>query len=101
MIPGSPDGAQRNPGRGAFSVLQVYGEFTLAPARLFHRARFADPDTALPVGLRRRPGEVQLLCPGGGRQGPEGRLPLGGWARLNAIHAGRWEHWFPARSSCA
>ena len=32
---------------------------------------------------------------GGGRQGPEGCLPLGDWARLNANHAGRWVHWFP------
>ena len=31
----------------------------------------------------------------GRRKQQPGRLPLGGWARLDSIHSGRWDRWFP------
>jgi hypothetical protein len=37
---------------------------------------------------------VELL-PWGRRRHQAGRLPLGGWARLDAIYAGRWDKWLP------
>ena len=58
------------------------------------RARFIDPAAVLPVGIRRNGGGA-ILLPWGRRQQQNGHLPLGGWARLNAIHAGRWDHWLP------
>ena len=56
------------------------------------RMYFPNPKAVLPI--RTRAGEVQLL-PWGRRQQQAGKLPLGGWARLDAIHAGRWDRWFP------
>jgi hypothetical protein len=41
-----------------------------------------------------RPGGIQLLA-WGRRPGKAGKLPLGGWARLNSIDEGRWDRWFP------
>ena len=52
------------------------------------RARFTDPAALLPVGIRRNGGGA-ILLPWGRRQQQNGHLPLGGWARLNAIHAGQ------------
>ena len=31
----------------------------------------------------------------GRRQDQAGRLPLGGWARLESIYEGRWDRWSP------
>ena len=56
------------------------------------RVFFPNPRATLPV--RTHDGEVVLL-PWGRRQGQVGKLPLGGWARLDAIYAGRWDRWFP------
>lgn len=56
------------------------------------RIRFSDPTAVLPV--KSRAGAVTLL-PWGRRQIQKGALPLGGWARLDAIHAGHWDRWFP------
>lgn len=56
------------------------------------RLFFAYPRATLPV--RMRSGETVLL-PWGRRQDQIGKLPLGGWARLDSIHAGRWDRWFP------
>ncbi len=53
---------------------------------------FPNPAATLPV--RTRAGGAELL-PWGRRQKQPGKLPLGGWARLDAIHAGRWDRWFP------
>ena len=36
-----------------------------------------------------------LLLPWGRRRAQDGKLPLGGWARLDSIYAGRWDRWFP------
>lgn len=56
------------------------------------RAFFPNPKACLPVRLRR--GGIELL-PWGRRQNQAGELPLGGWARLDAIYAGRWDRWMP------
>jgi len=56
------------------------------------RVFFPNPKATLPV--KTREGDTTLL-PWGRRQGQSGKLPLGGWARLDAIYAGRWDHWFP------
>ena len=58
------------------------------------RVRFSDPAAALPVRTRRYKGG-SIFLPWGRRQHQNGRLPLGGWARLDAIRAGRWDYWFP------
>ena len=38
---------------------------------------------------------LRQLLPWGRRRDQKGELPLGGWARLDAIYAGRWDRWFP------
>ena len=56
------------------------------------RTFFPNPRATLPV--KTRSGEIQLL-PWGRRQNQIGKLPLGGWARLDSVYAGRWDRWFP------
>ena len=56
------------------------------------RVYFPNPKAVLPV--RRKSGEV-ILLPWGRRKEQAGVLPLGGWARLDSIYAGRWDKWFP------
>ena len=56
------------------------------------RVYFPNPKAMLPV--RTRGGGI-LLLPWGRRKDQRGALPLGGWARLDAIYAGRWDRWFP------
>ncbi len=56
------------------------------------RVYFPNPKAMLPV--RKRSGENELL-PWGRRKVQSGKLPLGGWARLDAIYAGRWDYWRP------
>ena len=56
------------------------------------RTFFPNPRSTLPV--KTRSGEIQLL-PWGRRQNQIGKLPLGGWARLESVYAGRWDRWFP------
>lgn len=46
------------------------------------------------LSVKTRAGDI-ILLPWGRRKGQAGKLPLGGWARLDAIYAGRWDHWFP------
>jgi len=53
---------------------------------------FPNPKACLPV--RTRTGAVDLLS-WGRRHDQAGKLPLGGWARLDTIYAGRWDRWFP------
>ncbi len=57
-----------------------------------HTVYFARARALLPVKLAT--GEVKLLT-WGRRQAEEGDMPLGGWARLEAIHAGSWSHYLP------
>jgi len=56
------------------------------------RVYFPNPKALLPV--RMRDGGI-LLLPWGRRRQQAGHLPLGGWARLDSIHAGRWDKWQP------
>ena len=56
------------------------------------RVYFPNPKAMLPV--RTKHGAIQLL-PWGRRSEQAGRLPRGGWARLDSIYSGRWERWFP------
>ena len=56
------------------------------------RIYFPNPKACLPV--RTRDGSA-ILLPWGRRKEQAGHLPLGGWARLDAIYAGRWDRWFP------
>ena len=56
------------------------------------RVWFPNPKAQLPVAMRN--GDIHLL-PWGRRHEQAGRLPPGGWARLDSIYAGRWDRWFP------
>lgn len=56
------------------------------------RVYFPNPKAMLPV--LKKNGELQQL-PWGRRNGQQGKLPLGGWARLESIYQGRWDRWFP------
>ena len=56
------------------------------------RVFFPNPRAMLPV--KTRAGDIQLL-PWGRRRKQIGKLPMGGWARLDSVYAGRWDRWFP------
>ena len=56
------------------------------------QVRFTNPKARLPVITQS--GRPCLLA-WGRRQAQTGQLPLGGWARLDGIYAGRWDRWFP------
>ncbi|MFK5913831.1 MAG: hypothetical protein QM484_05610 [Woeseiaceae bacterium] len=56
------------------------------------RIYFPTPKAALPVITKNN--TIDLL-PWGRRKEQNGALPLGGWARLDSIYAGRWDKWFP------
>lgn len=56
------------------------------------RIFFPNPRARLPVMTRS--GGSRLVT-WGRRSGESGNLPLGGWARLESIHSGRWNRWQP------
>ena len=56
------------------------------------RIYFPNPKAVLPVITKDK--KIELL-PWGRRKEQNGHLPLGGWARLDSIYAGRWDKWFP------
>jgi hypothetical protein len=56
------------------------------------RMYFPNPKAQLPVKIRS--GGIITLAWGRRRQ-QAGTLPLGGWAHLDSIYAGRWDCWFP------
>ena len=56
------------------------------------RVYFPNPKALLPV--KTRAGGIKTLA-WGRRREQAGTLPLGGWARLDSIYAGRWDRWFP------
>ena len=56
------------------------------------RVYFPNPQAQLPV--KSRGGSISTLA-WGRRHQQAGTLPLGGWARLDSIYAGRWDRWFP------
>lgn len=53
------------------------------------RVYFPNPQAQLPILMK--DGNISLL-PWGRRKEQEGKLPLGGWARLDSINAGKWEY---------
>jgi hypothetical protein len=53
---------------------------------------FPNPHSQLPVINKQ--GKT-ILLPWGRRERQVGRLPFGGWARLESIKAGRWHKYFP------
>ena len=57
-----------------------------------YRVYFPNPGALLPV--RMKDGGVSLL-PWGRRKEQAGQLPMGGWARLDSINAGKWDRYFP------
>lgn len=56
------------------------------------RVYFPNPKALLPV--KTRTGSIKTLA-WGRRREQAGTLPLGGWARLDSIYAGRWDRCFP------
>lgn len=56
------------------------------------RVYFTNPAATLPIKIKAGGSE---LVPWGRRQIQRGTLPLGGWARLSAVYAGRWDRWQP------
>jgi len=56
------------------------------------RVYFPNPQAKLPILMR--DGNISLM-PWGRRKEQEGNLPLGGWARLDSIEAGKWEYVHP------
>ena len=66
----------------------VYYSFSNDDLRVY----FPNPKAMLPVVTRS--GDPVLL-PWGRRKEQSGELPKGGWARLESIHDGRWDRWFP------
>ncbi|TAK76888.1 MAG: hypothetical protein EPO11_03490 [Gammaproteobacteria bacterium] len=57
-----------------------------------HTVYFSGRKAMLPV--QSRYGELQLVT-WGRRQQEESEMPLGGWARLDSIHNGKWDHYLP------
>ena len=58
----------------------------------FIKAFFPNPKAALPV--KTRAGSLSLI-PWGRRDVQAGKLPKGGWARLESIHKGVWDKYRP------
>ncbi|MFK5948592.1 MAG: hypothetical protein QM500_07465 [Methylococcales bacterium] len=56
------------------------------------RIYFPNPKAVLPVIEKDK---SIVLLPWGRRKEQQGHLPMGGWARLDSIYAGRWDKWFP------
>lgn len=56
------------------------------------RVYFPNPRAKIPV--KKKDGN-SLLLPWGRRKDQSGLLPLGGWARLDSVYAGRWDKWLP------
>lgn len=57
-----------------------------------HTVYFSRSNALLPVKLAN--GEIKLVT-WGRRQKENSEMPLGGWARLNAIHDGKWSLYSP------
>ncbi|MDH5424573.1 MAG: hypothetical protein OEY29_06255 [Gammaproteobacteria bacterium] len=56
------------------------------------RVFFAEIAACLPAKSKQG---GQVMLPWGRRRQQSGQLPLGGWARLDSIYAGKWDRWFP------
>ena len=57
-----------------------------------HTVYFARPGAMLPVRLAN--GETHLVT-WGRKQHENSEMPLGGWARLEAVHDGKWSQYLP------
>lgn len=57
-----------------------------------HTVYFARPNAMLPVKLAN--GEMHLVT-WGRKQHENSEMPLGGWARLDAVHGGKWSQYLP------
>ena len=57
----------------------------------FMRMYFPNPKAVMPVLQK---DGTQILVPWGRRQEQAGKLPLGGWARLESIYGGVWDRYF-------
>lgn len=55
------------------------------------RMFFPNPNAVLPV--LKKDGS-QILMPWGRRQDQPGKLPMGGWAKIESIYAGVWDKYF-------
>ena len=58
-------------------------------------SHFAEAHALLPVQAKHLP--KLILLPWGRRQNERGQLPLGGWASLESLKRGEWDHYFPKR----
>jgi hypothetical protein len=56
------------------------------------RTWFPNPKARLPVATK---SGVPALVGWGRRESQSGQLPLGGWARLDSINAGKWKRFHP------
>lgn len=56
-----------------------------------YRYYFPNPSAVLPVKTK----SGVILMPWGRRKAQLGKLPVGGWARIDSIYAGRWDKFFP------
>ncbi|MCK5336503.1 MAG: hypothetical protein KAQ67_10080 [Gammaproteobacteria bacterium] len=52
------------------------------------------PEMTARIPVKSKQGGYVLL-PWGRRREQDGKLPMGGWARLDSVYAGRWDRWFP------
>lgn len=66
----------------------VYYSYNGQESRMY----FPNPKAVLPVIEKDK---SIVLLPWGRRKEQQGHLPMGGWARLDSIYAGRWDKWFP------
>lgn len=57
-----------------------------------HTMHFSRANAVLPVKLKN--GEIKLVR-WGRRQQENSEMPVGGWARLDAIHDGKWSQYLP------
>lgn len=57
-----------------------------------NRIYFHNPKATLPVITKSK---NVIRIPWGRRKQQKGMLPLGGWARLEAIYKGQWDRWQP------
>ena len=52
------------------------------------------PEMTARIPVKSKQGS-HVLLPWGRRREQQGKLPMGGWARLDSVYAGRWDRWFP------
>jgi hypothetical protein len=84
---------------GSLTVIVKQFEESILPEAVAFRYQdkvqtvyFARTKATLPVKLSN--GEIKLVT-WGRRQQEGGEMPLGGWARLQSIHDGKWSHYLP------